>query len=203
MVIHSPDPSSRGPARPRSATVVCSAVIVPVFARGVLAQFGLGDGTQVHLIWSVEDSHRAVPAIHCRQRRVVADAGAAVYLDGPVDDIQGDAGYRDLGRGNVLRRCAIAMPIDGLRRELTEQTGLIDRYPGFGNLLLNVALVGQRLAERHPGLGPSGQQRQCALGGTECAHTVVDTPRTEPSLRDGEARPPRRGCWLPGLGTSW
>ena len=45
---------------------------------------GARDGPHVHLVWPVEDPHRPMPAVEPGQRRVVADPGRAVHLDGTV-----------------------------------------------------------------------------------------------------------------------
>lgn len=55
---------------------------------------------QVDFIRPVDDSHGPRVGPHVRQRRVLANAGAAVNLDGKVDDAAQDLGHEDLGFGD-------------------------------------------------------------------------------------------------------
>ena len=62
-----------------------------------------------------------------------------------------------------------------------------------GDPLLDHALLGQRLAERHPLGDPAAHQLERPLGRADAAHAVVDAAGAEAGLGDGEARrPPRR-----------
>ena len=76
--------------------------------------------------------------------------------------------------------------IDGPRRLLAQQPGLVDLVAGPRDLLAHHALLGQRLAERDPLLHPVDHQRQRPLGRAERAHAVVDAARAEPRLGDRE-----------------
>jgi len=83
----------------------------------------------VDLVGAVEQPHRAVPGVHGRQRRDVGDAGAAVDLDGPVDDLGGRAGHRDLGHGDQVPGGLVAGYVDDVAGAVAQQPGLLDLEP--------------------------------------------------------------------------
>ena len=59
----------------------------------------------------------------------------------------------------------------------TQQPGLVDLDARLGDQLAHDALLGERAAERDPGLGPLDHQRQRPLGHADRAHAVVDAAR--------------------------
>ena len=128
-----------------------------------------------------------MPGVHGRQRGDVGDAGAAVDLDGPIDDPGGGPGDGDLGHGDQVAGGFVPVDVDDVAGVVAQQPGLLDLKPGLRDLLAHHPLVGQRAAEGHPVLGPLDQQRQGALGRAEGPHAVVNPAGAEPGLGRGEA----------------
>ena len=80
--------------------------------RGTL-ELELGERAQVHLVGAVGDAQRARRRPQVCERRVLADAGAAVHLDGRVEDVERDCGRDDLGGGDLAARRLVADPVLG------------------------------------------------------------------------------------------
>src|SRR5690606_34415231 len=57
---------------------------------------------------------------------------------------------------------------------------------GFGDPVLDDSLVRQRLAEGDPLVGSAAHQLESPLCHADGPHAVVDAPRAEPGLGDGE-----------------
>ena len=143
----------------------------------------------MYLVRAVEDSHGAVPAVHAGQREVIADACTTVHLDGTVDHRAGHLRGDRLDLGHQRERRPVAVLVDGPRRLLAQQPGLIDFVARQRDLLLHHALFGQGFAEGDPGAGPLGHQRQCAFGHSDRTHAVVDTSGAQAGLGDREPHP--------------
>src|SRR3984957_20070260 len=150
------------------------------------ADLGARDGPHVHLVGSVENTHGAVPGVEPGQRRVVADPGRAMDLDGTVDDIAGHLRRHRLDLRDQQMGGPVAVLVDCPRRLLAQQPGLIDPIAGLSNCLLHETLVNQWTAECHPITGPVDHQGQRAFGSAQRAHAVVDAPRPQPGLGDRE-----------------
>src|SRR4051812_40451489 len=100
-----------------------------------VTEFSPGERGQVHLVRAAEDAHRAVPAVHRRQRCGVRDPGRAVDLDGAVDDRADRAGYGDLGGRDQVTRLLVAGRVDDVGRSVTEGPGLLELDPRLGDAL--------------------------------------------------------------------
>ena len=149
-------------------------------------QLLLGDPADVHRVRAVDDAQRAGVRVEAGQRGVVADAGAAVQLDRPVDDVQRHPRGGDLDRGDLGAGTLGAELVDQVGGLEHQQAGLVDLDPRLGDGLAHGPLLGQRAAEGDPRLGPLDHQRQGALGHADGAHAVVDAAGAEPGLGDHE-----------------
>ena len=69
-------------------------------------------------------NYRAVPAPDRGQRYVVADPGAAVHLDGAVDDAPDRAGDSDLGRRDQVAGGLVALAVDHERRVVAQRASV-------------------------------------------------------------------------------
>ena len=152
-----------------------------------MAQLAARDGALVHLVGPVGQPQGAQVGVGHGEREVVGDAGAAVHLDGAVDDLQRDVRGGDLDRRDLGPRFLVAdrvHQVGGLERE---QPDHLDVDARLGNPVLDVGVVGDRLAEGDPGLGAFAHQLQRALGHADGPHAVVDPAGPEPGLADREA----------------
>ena len=68
-----------------------------------------------------------------------------------------------------------------------QETCLLDHDARLGDALERDALLGHRLAERHPSQRALAHALERALGQADLAHAVVDATRAEAALRDLEA----------------
>ena len=76
----------------------------------------------------------------------------------------------------------VAVLIDGPRRFVAQQSGLVDLVAGQRNLLLDHTLVGQRLTECDAVVDAVDHQGHGSLGHADGAHAVVDAARPEPAF---------------------
>src|SRR5215475_1342073 len=81
------------PSRPNGdrdeVVSVCSSRVMAflIGVREIFAQLLLGDGLAVNLVRTVGETQYPGARISISQMEVLADAGAAAHLDGPVDDL--------------------------------------------------------------------------------------------------------------------
>src|SRR2546429_262465 len=137
----------------------------------------------VHLVGAVGEAERAGAGPQVRQREVLADAAAAVRLDGPVDHPLRHRRGDDLDRLDLGVCSLVTDRIHQPRGLEHEQPCLLDPHPGLGDPVLDDALLGQGLAECGAADGPAAHELHGTLGRADLPHAVVDAPGTEPGLR--------------------
>ena len=140
----------------------------------------------MHLVRAVGEPERAGAGPQVGQREVLADAAAAVRLDRPVDHPLGHRRGDDLDRLDLGVRPLVADGVHQPRGLEHEQPRLLDPHPGFGDPVLDDALLGQGLAERGTAGSPGAHELEGALGRADLPHAVVDAAGAEARLRDGE-----------------
>jgi hypothetical protein len=142
----------------------------------------------MHLIGPIDNTHRPARRVHVRQRRVLADARAAVCLDRPVDDLEVDLGDEDLDFGNLLER-ALGVGLvnfdggieDGKARGVDLDTGACDA-------LEHDAMLVEKLAEGLLALVVDAREEplESLLGRADAPHSVVDAAGAKTTLDDLE-----------------
>jgi len=125
--------------------------------------------------------------VHHRQREVVGHAAAAVDLDRPVDDPQGEVRRGDLDRRDLRPGVLVADRVDQPRRLEREQADHLQLDPRLRHPVQDVGARRDRRAERLALQRAPAQQLQRALRGPDRAHAVVDAAGPEPRLGDHEA----------------
>ena len=121
------------------------------------------------------------------EQEVLADAGAAVHLNGPIEHTAGHLGRRDFDHRNFLLCGAVADRVHHVGRIEHEPAGLIDLDARFGDPFERDALLREAPAECDALDRTPAQHLERALGETDETHAVMNTPRSEPTLRDFEA----------------
>lgn len=116
------------------------AVLAPLVL--VLAQLN-----QMHLVWSVDDPHGATLSVHVGEWGVLRYAGAAVSLDGAVEDGQQGVWDKDLGLGDFLEGELGVLGVDHDGGVEDTETGGINLNARAGDALEHHAVLGKELAE--------------------------------------------------------
>src|SRR5207249_3097561 len=99
-------------------TLLCAA------AQGPLAQLNLRDRVAVNFVGAVDDANGALVGIGFGEPEVLADAGRAVGLDRPVDDLATDVRRNDLDHRDLGPRVFVADGVHLVRRVEREQARL-------------------------------------------------------------------------------
>jgi hypothetical protein len=102
---------------------------------------------QMDLIGPVDDAHRPAVRPHVRQRRVLADAGAAISLDRAVDHLERHARHLHLGLCDLLERELGVFAVDHEGRVQHCQARRVDLDARAGDALQHDAVLVQLLAE--------------------------------------------------------
>ena len=112
-------------------------------------------------------------------------AERAVDLDRAVEHVH--VGGHDLDLGDLLSGGALALGIHLPGGVHGHEPGAVDLDPRASDEVLEELLIGQRAAEGLALDGTLAHELERALGAADGPHAVVDTPRAEAVLRDGEA----------------
>ncbi len=137
-------------------------------------EFGAGDAAHVHLVGSVEQPHRPVPAVEPGQREVVADAGRAVHLDRAVDDVARHLRSHRLDHRDLVAGFLVAVLVDGPGR-------LVDTAAGPGRSRCGTA---QPAAAPHPAR-PAACRTRCACSPGRPSTPARARPRRSPACSGG------------------
>src|SRR5277367_2165921 len=155
----------------------------PLHSDGAVAPDLLaGDRPAVDGVGSVDDAQHACPGVEVGEGVVVADAGAAEYLDGAVDDSGRDRGGGDFDGGDLGACTLSAVLVDEPSSLEYEQAGLLDLDARPGDQVLHDPLVDERAAERDPRFSPVDQEGQGPLGHADRPHRVVNAAWPEAGL---------------------
>ena len=145
-------------------------------------QFQFADLLAVHFVRTVGKSQGARGRVSGGQRKVIADAAAAMHLDCPIDDLESHGGRGNLDHGDLLLGGAVAHRVHHIGGIQHQPAGLIDQNPRFGDALERHPLLRDALAEGDALLGALAQQLQRPFGQADQTHAMVDAPRPEPPL---------------------
>ncbi len=141
------------------------------------------------LVGSVREPERAQARVHAGEREVVGHSTTPVRLDRPVDDPQRHVGRDHLDGGDLGCSTLVAHGVHQPGGLEGEQAGLLDLDPGVGDPLADHPLIGEWPAEGDPADDPAAHELEGLLGHADASHAVVDAPRAETGLGDGESRP--------------
>src|SRR6476619_6851967 len=122
-----------------------------------------GDGVLVHLVGPVGQPQGAQVGGGHGEWEVVGDPGAAVHLDGAVDNLQRDVGGGDLDGRDLGLRLLIADRVHHVGGLEGEQPDHLNVDARLGNPVLDVGIVGDWLAAGDPRLGAFAHQLQRAF----------------------------------------
>jgi hypothetical protein len=155
----------------------------------VLPQLESRDVAAMHLVGTVEYSHRPRRRGEIGERKHVADAGGTKELDGPVEHARGHFrdGYLDLRDGLLSR--FVADRVHHPCRVEDEQPRAIDLDARLRDAFLRDIVVAERLAESDALARAPAHQLQRTFGDANLPHAVVDAAGTETRLRNFEATP--------------
>ncbi len=138
----------------------------------------------MHFIGAIRHTQHPRVAEQGGEREVVGHAGAAVDLDGLVDNGLGHAGSDHFDLGNLAHGAEHAHGIHLVGSMQGQQAGLINRDPGIGDNVPVAAQVGQGLAEGRAADGSLAHEGKGPLGGADTAHAVVNPARPQSALGD-------------------
>ena len=122
-----------------------------------------------------------------RQREELGDAGGAVHLDGPVDDLERDVRHGHLDAGDLGGRRLVADRVHQVGGAQHVLAGHVDLDARLGDPVLDQALLGDERAEGGALERPAHHEFEGPLGDADGAHAVVDASRAEAGLGDGES----------------
>ena len=139
------------------------------------------------LVGAVVDSTGPLVAVEERQRRVVGETEAAVYLDGPVEHAHHGVGDVELDQRDFVACAFRSFPVhDPCRVKHCQPCG-VDLGPALGDPPLHELLERQRAVGRDLAFdGPAAHKVERALADADPPHAMVDSAGAESFLRNPE-----------------
>ena len=128
---------------------------------------------KLDLMSAALQTERARAGVETGERGVLTDAGAAVDLDGGVDD--GERGGRcgDFTRGDRAARHFDAVKIEGVRRLEGQEASAVQRDSTFAESLKDAAVLDERRAERDARFRSLARKFQGSLTHADQTHAVM------------------------------
>src|SRR5215203_3631740 len=153
----------------------------------LLFEFEPGNRGAVDLVGAVGEAQGAGARPEVGEREVIRDPCAPVGLYSPVEHVQGHVGCDDFDHGDLRPGLFVAYRIHHVGRFQGQKARLLYLHPGVRDPGLHDTLLRKRLPERLPSFDPLAHHLERPLCDAYEPHAVVDAPRPEAPLGDGEA----------------